>query len=135
MESTLFPSGEWTGFYNYKAGGPRSPMDVRFTFADGRISADGCDDVGEFVLSGAYDETTRECQWVKHYVGKHDVRYLGFREGKGIWGTWTLDGATGGFHVWPLNTGGLGESVEADTDVEIPVPMLAEAGGRKASEW
>jgi hypothetical protein len=124
MESTLFPSGDWVGYYNYDAGGSRYLMDIRFTFTDGRINAAGCDDIGEFVLTGTYDENTRECHWVKHYIGKHDVTYTGFREGKGIWGTWSLVGGKGGFHVWPLSSGGLGESVETDTGVEVPVSTL-----------
>ncbi len=32
----------------------------------------------------------RECHWTKTYVGAHDVFYKGFREGKGIWGTWEI---------------------------------------------
>ena len=128
MESALFPSGEWVGYYNYAAGGPRSQMDIRFTFSNGRIAADGCDDVGEFVLGGSYDEATGECHWTKHYVGRHDVSYVGFREGKGIWGTWKLDGITGGFHVWPINSDGVGESVDVDAEAEwlVPAPTTPE---------
>jgi hypothetical protein len=31
------------------------------------------------------------------------VTFRGFREGKGIWGTWEIGSAwKGGFHIWPL---------------------------------
>jgi hypothetical protein len=66
----------------------------------------GNDDVGRFTLRGRYDAANRECHWTKTYVGAHDVFYRGFREGKGIWGTWeitTLD--HGGFHIWPRQAG------------------------------
>ena len=134
MESALFPSGEWIGYYNYSAGGTRSLMDIRFTFSSGRISADGCDDIGEFVLAGSYDEASRECTWLKHYIGMHDVAYVGFREGKGIWGTWTVEGATGGFHVWPLNSDGRGEVTESLAENEVAVQSLPTATGHRTDK-
>jgi hypothetical protein len=97
-----FPSGPWTGFYNYGAGVRKHRMDLVLTFADQVISGDGCDDVGRFVITGRFDETSGECDWTKTYVGAHDVYYRGFREGKGIWGVWKLDDGAGGFHIWPL---------------------------------
>lgn len=115
MSSALFPSGDWVGFYTYHGGPRRYLMDVRFTFAHGRISAAGADGIGEFSITGSYDEATRECGWTKRYLGAHAVPYRGFREGKGIWGTWDLGGAAGGFHLWPI---GLGGDVERRTEAE-----------------
>jgi len=44
--------------------------------------------------------------WTKTYIGAHDVFYRGFREGKGIWGTWEITvHARGGFHIWPKRMG------------------------------
>ena len=39
-------------------------------------------------------------------MGAHDVFYRGFREGKGIWGTWEISNLShGGFHIWPRHAG------------------------------
>jgi len=105
VSDDLFPSGPWTGFYNYQPG-DRHRMDLHLTFANGRISGDGNDDVGRFTICGRYDVTTKECWWMKSYPGSHDVSYRGFREGKGIWGTWDIKVfAHGGFHIWPKQAG------------------------------
>lgn len=55
----------------------------------------------------------------------HDVFYKGFREGKGIWGTWEIRKVgRGGFHIWPL--GGDGDENEAeDREHERPVEISA----------
>jgi len=101
MDDSLFPSGPWTGFYNYVPG-DRHRMDLYLTFTAGRLTGDGNDDIGPFLIKGRYDAATRECYWTKTYLGAHDVFYRGFREGKGIWGTWEIKLlAHGGFHIWP----------------------------------
>jgi hypothetical protein len=101
MGDELFPSGPWTGFYNYGPG-ERHRMDLHLTFANGGLSGDGNDDLGRFVVKGRYEFASRECHWTKTYIGAHDVFYRGFREGKGIWGTWEISlFAHGGFHIWP----------------------------------
>ena len=89
VSESLFPSGPWVGFYNYRPG-DRHRMDLDLTFANGQMTGDGNDDIGRFHINGRYDAPTRECHWTKTYVGAHDVFYRGFREGKGIWGTWKL---------------------------------------------
>lgn len=101
MSATAFPSGPWTGFYTY-APSDKHRMDLHLDFSAGCITGDGSDDVGRFLIRGKYDASSRECFWTKTYPGSHDVFYRGFREGKGIWGTWEiLTFAHGGFHVWP----------------------------------
>jgi len=93
------------GFYNYGPG-DRHRMDLQLTFANGSMNGDGLDDVGRFLIKGRYDTATRECHWTKSYVGAHDVFYRGFREGKGIWGTWEISNLShGGFHIWPRHAG------------------------------
>ncbi|MGA4645087.1 hypothetical protein [Limisphaera sp. 4302-co] len=105
MSDPLFPSGPWTGFYNYRPG-DRHRMDLELTFRDGRIEGTGVDDVGRFVIRGRYDRDALECWWTKTYVGGHDVFYRGFREGRGIWGTWEITALDrGGFHIWPREEG------------------------------
>ena len=96
-----FPSGPWTGFYNYGKSAQKHRMDLVLVFADRTISGDGNDDIGRFFVTGHFDETNGECSWIKTYIGGHDVYYRGFREGKGIWGLWELPSESGGFHIWP----------------------------------
>ena len=105
MSDPVFPSGPWVGFYNY-APGDRHRMDLILSFSQGKLTGDGNDDVGAFTIKGGYDEATRECHWIKTYAGSHDVYYRGFREGKGIWGTWEITVIDhGGFHIWPRQAG------------------------------
>ena len=87
-------------------------MELHLEFSEGRISGDGKDDVGTFLIRGEYDPNSLECRWVKAYLGAHQVFYRGFREGKGIWGTWEINVvAHGGFHIWPRKAGqGKGEA-------------------------
>jgi hypothetical protein len=97
-----FPSGAWTGFYQQT--GRRYSQDMELTFDGGVVRGAGWDNLGEFVIKGSYDLESREVRWTKLYVGKHRVYYRGFREGKGIWGTWRMPGQKrAGFHVWPVH--------------------------------
>jgi hypothetical protein len=81
-------------------------MDLQLTFANGNMTGDGMDDIGRFLIKGRYDTANRECYWTKSYLGAHDVSYRGFREGKGIWGTWEITIRDhGGFHIWPRQAG------------------------------
>ena len=92
-----FPSGPWTGFYNYGRSTRKHRMDLVLTFCNHTISGDGSDDIGRFFLAGRFDDTNGECYWTKTYIGGHEVYYRGFREGKGIWGLWELPNESGGF--------------------------------------
>jgi hypothetical protein len=125
MNENLFPSGPWTGFYTY---GPadKHRMDLNLTFADGAMSGDGNDDVGIFQIRGQYDAESLECYWTKTYPGSHDVHYRGFREGKGIWGTWEISELShGGFQIWPKGLGE-GEQERAAAAQEAPAQTEAE---------
>lgn len=99
-------------------------MDLFLDFSSGRISGDGVDGVGQFVIAGSYDGDSGECHWVKTYVGAHDVFYRGFREGKGIWGTWELTGGSGGFQIWPLGADDK-EEVAEYTEQERPAEIVS----------
>jgi hypothetical protein len=124
MTEPLFPSGPWTGFYNYRPG-DRHRMELRLTFASGNMSGDGVDDVGRFLIKGRYDAGSRECYWTKTYVSSHDVFYRGFREGKGIWGTWEIGILShGGFHIWPRGAGE-GEAAVEEAGSKEPVDAIA----------
>jgi hypothetical protein len=99
-----FPSGAWTGFYNYSRSPSKHRMDLVLAFTDQAVSGGGDDDVGHFVVIGRFDSRSSECSWTKTYIGGHNVYYRGFREGKGIWGLWELPSESGGFHIWPLGS-------------------------------
>lgn len=94
-----FPSGPWTGYWI--EGGCRFRQDLVLSFVQGRMSGDGIDRIGRFSIRGSYDPESREVQWTKQYFGAHSVDYRGYREGRGIWGTWDCRGHRGGFHIWP----------------------------------
>ena len=101
-----FPSGPWTGFFLQKLLPGRHTMELRLTFRDGVMEGEGRDRVGHFLIRGRYGVTDGRCHWTKRYLGKHDVFYQGFNEGKGIWGVWEIPSEPpynqrGGFHIWP----------------------------------
>jgi hypothetical protein len=139
MNTQNFPSGPWIGFYTYnRARQKRHRMDLGLTFATGRITGSGSDDLGKFVVSGRYNPQNGQCHWAKRYVGAHDVYYKGYREGRGIWGTWELTFTTGGFHIWPLGSGaGDGEvetkGQEQPVTVEEPAQVALVVGSLRVS--
>ncbi len=100
-------------------------MQLHLTFANGSMSGNGMDDIGRFLIRGRYDAANRECYWTKTYIGGHDVFYRGFREGKGIWGTWEIQVfGHGGFHIWPRQAGEGAEETE-QAELEEPVDAIA----------
>jgi hypothetical protein len=102
-----FPSGKWVGFFLQRLIPGRHMMELLLTFSNGTMTGEGRDLVGKFVIRGGYTLHDGKCHFHKRYVGKHDVFYQGFNEGKGIWGVWAipaskvLAGQKGGFHIWP----------------------------------
>ena len=127
MAEERFPSGPWTGFYNYRGPHGRYRMDIHLTFANGLMTGSGSDAIGPFVFNGSYDPASGEVSWAKQYLGRHTVDYTGYREGKGIWGTWRIRGWSGGFHIWPVGSNSddaLSEAKEeTDTNpVAAPIP-------------
>lgn len=127
MDSKGFPSGEWVGFYTYSGRARKHRMDLILDFSNGRISGEGMDDVGGFVITGTYNSTSMECSWSKDYIGRHTVFYEGYGENKGIWGTWEIYIDTGGFHIWPVSGGSGADASETEEepveDVELE-PVL-----------
>jgi hypothetical protein len=125
MSDCQFPSGPWFGFYTYAGSPRRFLMDLVLQFKDGAISGEGADGIGLFVISGSYSTNSGECSWLKQYIGRHSVDYRGFRETKGIWGTWRISLAKGGFHIWPLSEGepltATEEEEETSQTVHVPV--------------
>ena len=70
------------------------------------MTGEGRDMIGSFLIRGKYNIDDGKCHWSKRYVGKHDVAYQGYNEGKGIWGVWEIPPTwRGGFHIWPTAMG------------------------------
>lgn len=134
MDDELFPSGPWTGFYNYTGPEDRHRMDLRLSFVDSRVSGEGIDDVGRFLIAGHYDGKGRECGWTKTYPGSHDVLYRGFAEDRGIWGTWEIaPWSKGGFHIWPRHVAN-GQSEQKEAAAGIPGQQQLVVSGRCRDE-
>ena len=127
-----FPSGPWEGFWLQPVlDKNRHWMELILTFRNGAITGEGRDRVGKFVVRGRYEIEDGSCYWSKRYVGKHDVFYKGYNEGRGIWGTWEISEAVsplaqkGGFHIWPEGMPDpTGEHLteEADLPVQVEEP-------------
>lgn len=100
-----FPSGPWVGFFLDKRIPGKHGMDLHLTFQNGKMRGEGRDRVGTFVIDGTYHLEDGKAYFSKTYPGSHTIRYQGYNEGKGIWGTWELSHpphrASGGFHIWP----------------------------------
>jgi hypothetical protein len=111
-------------------------MELGLTFRNGVMTGEGRDWVGQFLIRGKYTVEDGKCWWTKSYIGKHDVFYHGYNEGKGIWGMWEIPPTyDGGFHIWPVAMGDptqskLSEAIdrpaEAGAESEIKVEDPAE---------
>jgi hypothetical protein len=121
MGEANFPSGQWVGFYTYPNNRRRYLMDLVLQFRAGVITGEGADGIGLFGIDGHYYPKEGECTWIKTYYGKHSVAYAGFRDTKGIWGTWTIAYTKGGFHIWPIGEGAPVEKLREEIDEQIPV--------------
>ena len=123
MSEANFPSGQWVGFYVYAHRSNRYLMDLVLEFKKGIISGEGADGLGLFVIDGHYYPQEKECSWIKTYVGRHSVEYTGYREQKGIWGTWTLNDTKGGFHIWPIGDGTPLDELRTQVEEEFPLQV------------
>ena len=134
-QDSRFPTGPWTGFYLQAELPPgRHPMDLHLTFRSGTIRGEGHDRLGHFLVIGRYELGDGSCRWAKRYVGRHDVSYRGFNEGKGIWGTWQIPPTFhGGFHIWPT-AGGDPSGTKLAEALEIPIAEEAPAELATAGE-
>ena len=126
-----FPSGPWRGFFLMAHWPGRHQMELDLTFRQGVMTGEGRDRIGPFLIRGKYNLDDGKCHWSKRYIGKHDVAYQGYNEGKGIWGIWEIPPSwRGGFHIWPTAMGDptsphLAEAIET---------RRSRAGGRTEAE-
>lgn len=123
-----FPSGPWVGFFLQKQIPGKHMMELHLAFQTGTMTGEGRDWVGNFVIRGRYNLADGKCWWTKRYLGRHDVFYDGYNEGKGIWGKWEITpdqnagvGLNGGFYIWPV---GMGDPTEQhlSESADIPAP-------------
>ena len=130
-----FPSGPWEGFFLMAhTGRKRHMMELILKFSETRITGEGRDFVGDFILRGRYDLTTGDCVWNKKYVNRHEVAYDGYNEGKGIFGKWEIMDTTpshGGFLIWPKGMGGPTNPRKRE---EVEVPAEPSQSGISESE-
>jgi hypothetical protein len=128
-----FPSGPWTGYFLQPLIPGRHLMELRLTFRGGAIAGEGRDWVGPFLVRGRYGVGDGRCHWTKRYLGKHDVFYQGFNEGKGIWGVWEMPdyNQRGGFHIWPEGMADPTGSHLAEA-AELPAAFEEEVAAREA---
>lgn len=124
MSSSRFPTGPWVGFYTEAGQSERHSMDLNLEFRDGLVVGEGADPTGLFQIAGIYHEDEAECHWEKIYPDGRIRTYRGFREEKGIWGTWHLPSTQGGFHIWPI--GGQDEPAENEDDFHAPEEVEVE---------
>ncbi len=131
-----FPSGPWTGFFLQRLLPGKHLMELQLTFQQGNMTGDGRDLVGKFIIRGRYNVADGRCHFTKRYVGKHDVFYQGFNEGKGIWGVWeivadkNMEGQHGGFHIWPEGMADpTGSKLSAAQ--ELPAPEVEQVDSRE----
>ena len=62
----------------------RHRMELHLSFRQGVMTGEGRDMIGSFVIRGKYNVDDGKCLWSKRYVGKHDVAYQGYNEGRGF---------------------------------------------------
>ncbi|HMP58556.1 MAG TPA: hypothetical protein PKD86_04315, partial [Gemmatales bacterium] len=112
------------GFFLQKGLQGRQMMELLLSFRQEQVTGEGRDRVGPFLISGRYQLSDGQCWFHKRYVGKHDVFYKGYNEGKGIWGVWEIPPfLRGGFHIWPE---GMGDPTQAHLEAEAELPVAVE---------
>ena len=120
-----FPSGPWHGFFLMAHMPGRHRMELHLSFRQGVMTGEGRDMIGPFLIRGKYNLDDGKCLWSKRYVGKHDVAYQGYNEGKGIWGLWEIPPTwRGGFHIWPAAMGDptnhtLSKAIDEPRDIQV----------------
>ena len=83
------------GWWEQDFYGRQEMTDLQLSFADGKISGQGRDVVGEFTLFGQLEN--EKVLLRKHYVGKHAVDYPGVFDGEGtMQGIWNIGNFFGG---------------------------------------
>ena len=124
MSTTSFPSGQWTGFFLEDHRPEKGWMHLYLNFQNGVIEGEGTDYVGPWHINGTYSEDDSTCQWVKQYLGQHQVVYSGKWTEQGIMGNWTIGTMyTGQFHIWPASRGDI-QQMYLEEDIPVSSPDI-----------
>lgn len=92
----MYPSGQWRGFWQQEGFGRQPMEEFTIAFKGRQIRGHGRDIVGTFTIRGECEPATGAIAMIKHYLGRHTVRYQGAPDGEGsILGTWTIEGMLG----------------------------------------
>ncbi len=130
-----FPSGPWEGFFLMsQTDRKRHMMDLILTCSETRMTGEGQDFVGDFILRGRYEIATGRCVWNKKYLNRHEVGYVGYNEGKGIFGKWEIldtNHSHGGFLIWPK---GMGDPTNHRKRAEVEAPAQSDQTAFSESE-
>ncbi|MCZ2343728.1 MAG: hypothetical protein LC104_18320 [Bacteroidales bacterium] len=93
----MYPSGVWEGFWQQNHLGRQAMVGFHLRFDHGTIDGMGSDMVGRFLIHGEYEQSNGHVRFVKQYLNKHAVLYVGQPDGEGsILGTWTITNEYGG---------------------------------------
>lgn len=129
-------SGRWTGKWTEpnrpKCSSPNY-MFLDLSFSEGRIDGSGKDRIGAFLIRGSYDSKDMTCSFLKCY-GSYAVDYYGHRDGKGIYGQWSLckgPKTTGGFYIW---SSGLEEKAQKHREEGERIDVVGEEMPLRESE-
>src|SRR5260370_41690359 len=83
-----FPSGPWLGFFLMAHLPGRHMMELHLNFHQAVMKGEGRDMIVPFLIRGKYNLADGKRRWTKRYVGKHDLAYHRYNEGKGFWCLW-----------------------------------------------
>ena len=95
-------SGGWRGWYAQS--GSQNEMSLSMALSNGKIFGSGSDTVGNFVIQGRFNQGTTDFNFVKKYIGQHQVLYFGKATGPKsnltVRGKWTIpDNCEGTFKL------------------------------------
>jgi hypothetical protein len=113
---TLYPSGQWRGYWEQSYWGRQVMTELVLHFVGGQVQGRGRDVIGAFTFTGQYDDRGT-ITMVKQYLGRHSVAYRGQYDGEGtIFGQWSIGSEwSGPFALTPNR---------AVTPPELPITEL-----------
>lgn len=102
----MYPSGMWHGFWEQEGWGRQPMRAFELHFSGTAIRGQGEDVIGRFTIAGTVDRRNGSVSFIKQYLGRHQVEYVGQPDGEGcIGGKWTVRGVietwTGPFLLKP----------------------------------
>jgi hypothetical protein len=84
----------WKGWF--AQADDKNAMDLNMAVDNGGVFGAGTDTVGAFVVAGTHDAGSGQFNFVKKYLGKHEVLYFGMAKGDGgnmrVQGKWSIPG-------------------------------------------